>query len=80
FRLGPKASDRRACGLQIRWADVQTLTAEPDVVTAYAQMAVANPAFARFTRVHVDQDGNANYQDLHLAWVGGARVIKLTPR
>ena len=24
--------------------------------------------------------GNANHQDLHLAWVGGARVIKLTPR
>jgi deazaflavin-dependent oxidoreductase (nitroreductase family) len=65
---------------KIRLADVQTLTAEPDIVTAYAHMAAANPAFARFSRVHVDQDGNANYRDLHLAWVGGARVIKLTPR
>ena len=43
---------------KIRLADVQALTAEPDVVTAYAHMAAANPAFARFSRVHVDQDGN----------------------
>jgi hypothetical protein len=33
-----------------------------------------------FGRVHVDQDGNASDRDLHLAWLGGARVIKLTPR
>ena len=65
---------------KIRLADVQALTAEPDVVTAYAHMAAANPAFARFSRVHVDQDGKASHRDLHLAWVGGARVIKLTPR
>jgi hypothetical protein len=65
---------------KIRLAGIQTLTAEADVVTAYAHMAAANPAFARFNRVHVDQDGNANHLDLHLAWVGGARVIKLTPR
>jgi hypothetical protein len=65
---------------KIRLADVQTLTAEPDVVTAYAHMAATNPAFARFSGVHVDQDGNVNHRDLHLAWVGGARVIKLTPR
>ena len=65
---------------KIRLADVQTLTAEPDVVTAYAHMAAANPAFARFSRVHVDQDGNASHRDLHLAWVGDAQVIKLTPR
>jgi deazaflavin-dependent oxidoreductase (nitroreductase family) len=63
-----------------RLADVRTLTAEPDVVAAYAQMAAANPAFARFNRVHVDQDGNADDRDLHLAWLGGARVIRLTPR
>ena len=65
---------------KIRLADVPTLTAEPDVVTAYAHMAAANPAFARFSRVHVDQDGNASHRDLHLAWAGGARIIKLTPR
>jgi deazaflavin-dependent oxidoreductase (nitroreductase family) len=47
---------------RIRWADVQTLTAEPDVVTAYAHMASRNPAFARFSKVHVDQDGNANHR------------------
>ena len=61
-------------------ADVQTLTAEPDVVAAYAQMAAANPAFARFNGIHVDEDGNADRRDLHRAWVGGARVIRLTPR
>jgi F420H(2)-dependent quinone reductase len=59
---------------KIRLADVQTLTAEPDVVTA------ANPAFARFSRVHVDQDGNANHRDLHLAWVGGAANMTLGRR
>jgi hypothetical protein len=65
---------------KIKLADVQTLTAEPDVITAYAHMAAANPAFARFSRVHLDQDGNPSHRDLHLAWAGGARVIKLTPR
>ena len=65
---------------KIRLADVQTLTAEPNVVTAYAHMAAANPAFARFSRVHVDRDGNASHRDLHLAWAAGARAIKLTPR
>lgn len=61
-------------------ADVRTLTAEPDVVTAYAHMAAVNPAFARFNGVRVDQDGSADQRDLHAAWAGGARVIKLTPR
>jgi deazaflavin-dependent oxidoreductase (nitroreductase family) len=65
---------------KLRLADVRTLTAEPDVVTAYAHLAAANPTFARFSGVHVDQDGNADHRDLHLAWVAGARVIKLTPR
>jgi hypothetical protein len=65
---------------RIRLADVQTLTAEPDVVTEYAHMAAANPTFARLSGVHVDRDGNANHRDLHLAWAAGARVIKLTPR
>jgi deazaflavin-dependent oxidoreductase (nitroreductase family) len=65
---------------KIRLADVQSLTAESDVVTAYAHMAAANPAFARFNRLRVDQNGSADHRDLHVAWVGGARVIKLTPR
>lgn len=65
---------------KLRSADVQALTAEIDVVTAYAQMAAANPAFARFNRVRLNEDGSANQQDLHLAWAGGARVIRLTPR
>ena len=54
---------------KIRSADVQTSTAEPDVVTAYAHMAAANPAFARFSRVHLDHDGNPSHRDLHLAWL-----------
>jgi hypothetical protein len=65
---------------ELRLADVQTSTAEPDVVGAYALLAAANPAFARFSGVRVDQNGNADQRDLHLAWVGGARVIRLTPR
>jgi hypothetical protein len=52
-----------------RLADVQTLTAEPDVVTAYAHMAAVNPAFARFSRVHLDQDGNASHREAGMATV-----------
>ena len=65
---------------RLRWADVQTFTAEVDVGSGFARMAAANPAFARFNRITVDRDGHADPQDLHAAWLGGARVIRLSPR
>jgi deazaflavin-dependent oxidoreductase (nitroreductase family) len=63
-----------------RRADVRALTQEADVVSAYAHMARANPAFARFNKVRVGADGEPDNHDLHLAWRAGARVIRLTPQ
>jgi len=65
---------------RLRWADVEVVTAEPDVVAAYARMAGQNPAFARFNRLHVGPGGRTDVDELHAAWLGGARVIRLTPR
>lgn len=61
-------------------ADVRTFTKKADVVSAYAHMARVNPAFARFTNVRVGADGEPDSHDLHLAWRGGARAIRLTPQ
>jgi deazaflavin-dependent oxidoreductase (nitroreductase family) len=60
--------------------DVRTFTQEADVVSAYAQMARVNPAFARFNNVRAGADGEPDERDLHLAWRGGARAIRLTQR
>jgi deazaflavin-dependent oxidoreductase (nitroreductase family) len=63
-----------------RWADVQVSTKEPEVVSAYAHMARVNPTFAKFSSIHVTEDGQPDRRDLHLAWAGGARAIRLTPQ
>lgn len=63
-----------------RWADVRTFAEEPEVVSAYAHVARANPAFARFSSISLGADGKPDRRDLHLAWAGGARAIRLTPR
>ncbi|WP_196804486.1 nitroreductase/quinone reductase family protein [Cellulomonas sp. URHD0024] len=77
-----RTGDRVAVRLKGRlaWADVETSTEEADVVGTFARMAAANPAFARFSRVRVGRDGSADPTDLHAAWAGGARVVRLTPR
>jgi hypothetical protein len=62
-----------------RWADVQVSTKEPEVVSAYTHMAGVNPTFAKFSNIHVSKDGEPDRHDLHLAWAGGARAIRLTP-
>jgi hypothetical protein len=63
-----------------RRADVQVSTTEPEVALAYAHMARVNPTFAKFSNIHVSEDGEPDRRDLHLAWAGGARAIRLTPR
>ena len=63
---------------RLRPASVQISTSEPDVVSAYAHMAAVNPAFAAFNRIRVE-GGTPDQRDLHAAWLGGARVITLTP-
>jgi hypothetical protein len=65
---------------RLRSADVQVDTAEPEVVRGYAHMARANPAFATFNRIRIGEDGAPDHDDLRQAWLGGARVIRLSPR
>jgi deazaflavin-dependent oxidoreductase (nitroreductase family) len=63
-----------------REANVEVLTAEPDVVAHYARMCRDNPQFAKFNRIGSDADGNPRPADLHAAWAAGARAVRLTPR
>ena len=60
--------------------EVQAFADEADVVAAYARMARANPAFARFNNVRLAPDGEPDTGDLRLAWRGGARAIRLRPQ
>jgi deazaflavin-dependent oxidoreductase (nitroreductase family) len=61
-------------------ADVTVWTDEPGVVAAYARMAGDNHNFAKFNKVAIDQAGNPDPGDLHLAWADGARAARLTLR
>jgi len=63
-----------------RRADVHVSATEPEVVSAYAHMARANPTFAKFSNIHLSEDGEPDHHDLHLAWAAGARAIRLTPQ
>jgi deazaflavin-dependent oxidoreductase (nitroreductase family) len=60
-------------------ADVRVLTEEGGVVEHLATMARDNHQFARFNRIGLDAGGEPVPEDLHLAWVAGARAILLTP-
>ena len=62
-----------------RWVDVTTHTKESDVVSAYAHMAKANPTFAKFNRIRLNDDGEPDRNDLRMAWLDGAHAIRLTP-
>jgi deazaflavin-dependent oxidoreductase (nitroreductase family) len=63
-----------------RPADVEAFTDEADVVEQYAIMARDNRNFAKFNKIALDAAGNANAEDLHLAWAAGARAFRITPR
>ncbi len=60
-------------------ADVAVLDTETDVVTAYGIMARDNRQFAAFNKIGLDEHGDPNPEDLHLAWAAGARAFRLTP-
>lgn len=60
-----------------RLADVEVITDEPGVVADFARMSRDNKQFAKFNKIGFDEP---NAEDLHAAWVGGARVVRLTPR
>jgi deazaflavin-dependent oxidoreductase (nitroreductase family) len=63
-----------------RQADVRVYTGEADVAGLYATMCRDNKAFANFNKIGFDADGNPNPEELHLAWMAGARAFRLTPR
>ena len=78
-----RKSGRRYCvpvAYMAEGNDVHVSTTEPEVVSAYAHMARVNPTFAKFSSIHVAEDGQPDRCDLHLAWAGGARAIRLTPQ
>lgn len=63
-----------------RQADVTAYKDEAEVVRAYGMMCRDNHQFAKFNKVGLDGDGNPDPEDLHLAWMAGARAFRLTPR
>lgn len=63
-----------------RQADVTVYRDEADVVGAYATMCKENKAFANFNKIGFDANGNPDPEELHLAWMAGARAFRLTPR
>ena len=62
-----------------RWADVDVLVDEADVTETYAIMARDNHQFAKFNKIRLDDAGNPDPRDLHLAWSAGARAFRLRP-
>ncbi|NUR25860.1 MAG: nitroreductase family deazaflavin-dependent oxidoreductase [Kribbellaceae bacterium] len=60
-------------------ADVRVITDEDGVVDHYATLASNNHQWAKFNNITLDQTGNPNVDDLHLAWSAGGRAIVLTP-
>jgi hypothetical protein len=65
---------------RLRQADVTVYSSEAEVVRAYGIMCRDNHQFAKFNKVGLDADGNPSPEDLHLAWMAGARAFRLTPR
>jgi len=63
-----------------RVADVEVFTDEARVVELYGLIARQNRAFASFNAISLDAAGTPDPDDLHRAWVGGARVLRLVPR
>ena len=65
---------------QMRQADVRVYSDEADVTGAYAVMCRDNRNFAKFNKIGFDAAGTPDPDDLHLAWMAGARAFRLTPR
>ena len=65
---------------RLRQADVIVYRDEADVTRAYATMCRDNHMFAKFNKVGLDAAGNPNPEDLHQAWLAGARAFRLHVR
>jgi hypothetical protein len=63
-----------------RQADVRVYKDEADVTGLYATMCRDNKQFAGFNKIGFDAEGNPDPEELHLAWMAGARAFRLTPR
>jgi hypothetical protein len=63
-----------------RQADVRAYKDEADVTGLYATMCRDNKQFASFNKIGFDGKGNPDPEELHLAWMAGARAFRLTPR
>jgi len=83
FGWGPNLRTGEAVDIRLkgkrRRADVAVESDEAGVVESYAVMARDNRQFAKFNKIGVDQDGEPNPTDLHLAWTAGARAFRFTP-
>jgi hypothetical protein len=69
----------RLCGKRVV-AAVDVITDETGVVEDYAIICRDNHGFARFNHIRLDDAGEPDRADLHLAWAAGARAFRLTPR
>ena len=63
-----------------RQADVLAFADEPGVTGLYETMCRDNRTFAKFNQIGFDAAGAPLLQDLHQAWLAGARAFRLTPR
>ncbi|BCY08392.1 nitroreductase/quinone reductase family protein [Actinoplanes sp. L3-i22] len=63
-----------------RRADVVVHTGEAEVVADYAIIARDNHNFAGFNHIGLDDQGEPEPADLHLAWAAGARSFRLSLR
>jgi len=63
-----------------RPADVEVIADEPGVVRLMGLIARDNRTYANFNKIGFTPDGSPNPDDLHRAWAGGSRVVRLTPR
>jgi hypothetical protein len=61
-------------------ADVRAYTDEPGFTSVYETMCRENRTFANFNKIGFDGAGNPLAEDLHQAWLAGARGFRLTPR
>lgn len=65
---------------RLRQADVVAYSSEADVTGLFAIICRDNHQFAKLNQVGLDASGNPSPEDLHLAWMAGARAFRLTPR
>jgi hypothetical protein len=77
YPIGRKSGRRYAIPVAYTRFDGSLLVAA--VVRCLELMSRDNRQFAKFNRIGFDRFGNPVPEDLHRAWVAGARIARLTP-